>query len=133
MKYNVVSLIQPWASLIVDRRRHVMLKTWLAQPGERFAIHASHHRDDALTRKWYKEEPDLDKAAPKNVVLGVVEVIRCLDRGEVRRSKFDSSNRPALPKKEYAIVIRTIEKFRKPKPWVKPAFHRGAVWEVELD
>jgi hypothetical protein len=110
-----------------------MLKTWRAEPGERFAIHASHYRDDELSKKWYKDALDLDKEIPKNAVLGVVEVIKCVDRGEVRKSKFDTSNRPARPKREYAIVVRTIEKFRKPKPWSRPPFTRQSSCQIEID
>jgi len=48
---RVISVNQPWTSLIADRRRHVIIKTWKALPGEQFKLHASH------IRKSVKQKP----------------------------------------------------------------------------
>jgi len=137
---KAITLRQPWASLIMDRRRHVIVKTWRVQPGERFVIHSSAGRDDELTKAWYgnNDEVNLDKVAPKNAILGLVEVKKCFERDLARKSKYDASSQPPDPnkprKKEYAIAVRTIEKLRKPRLNVeRPSFRYGAIWEYEYN
>jgi len=127
---RVISVQQPWAQLIIDRRRRVLLKDWKAEPGERFAIHANHVRNDALSREWYKDG-ELDECVPKNAIVGLVEVRKCLDRSKVRESKFDVSNSPS--ERKYAIVVRVIEKYRKPIQAVRPRPRKNQyVWNYEV-
>lgn len=124
---RVISVHQPWAQLIVDRRRHVLIKTWLAHPGERFAIHAAHVRNDAKCKEFgYAPEE-----APKNAILGIVEVRKVIDRTLARPSKFDRPTpSQAKGKPLYAIVVRTIEKYRRPILIAAPQFIKGqTAWE----
>ena len=124
---RVISVQQPWAELIADRRRHIIIKNWTVQPGERFAIHASHVVNEAKSREFDYNPDDL----PRNAILGIVEVKRCMPRLEARPSKFDYHSEKVKPKKLYAIVVRTLAKLRKPIP-VNPPPIREAIWECEL-
>lgn len=123
---RVISVHQPWAQLIVDRRRHILIKGWTAKPGELFAIHAAHVRNDVKCKEFGYELEE----APKNAILGVIEVRKCIERDLARPSKFDRSSRVTEGKKLYAIVVRTVEKFR--KPIIVKAPRKQAVWECEI-
>src|SRR5271156_5839389 len=108
---RAISMQQPWAQLIADRRRHVIIKNWSAEPGERFALHANHIRNAEKCKDFgYYEEDD----TPNNAILAVVEVKRCFLRVLARPSKFDSPRKQGEAKKQYAIAVRVTEKLRKP-------------------
>ena len=122
---RVISVQQPWAQLVIDRRRHVILKDWKAEPGETFALHASHVRDATLAREFGYSEGE----TPTNAILGVIRVRKCMDRGLARPSKFDAPNSPV--RREYAIAVSTVEKYRKPKAMKAPR-PLSKTWECEL-
>ena len=127
---RVISVQQPWAQLIVDRRRHIVIKgeEWAdaVKPGEHVAIHASH----VINRAKCEEFEYNPEVLQKNAILGVVEVKRCFPRLKARTSKFDYHSGRVDAKKLYAIAVRTLEKFRKPIPIAAPLFIKGqTTWE----
>ena len=59
MKVHVISLWQPWATLIVSGAKHIETRSWYPRglrPGETLAIHAAKH--------WTDEERDLCREDP---------------------------------------------------------------------
>lgn len=123
---RVISVHQPWAQLIADRRRHIIIKGWGAKPGEQYAIHASH----VVNREKCKEFDYNPDALAKNAILGVVEVKRCFPRLNARPSKFDYHSASVDANKLYAIAVRTIEKYRKPVSVMRHQFIKGSTyWE----
>jgi len=103
----------------------------LPQPGERFALHASHVRNDKLAYDWYGIGAALDRECPKSAILAIIEVRKCVERVSARPSKFDAPNVPTKrKKKEYAILVKTIEKMRKPIE-CNPPMIRPPVWYWE--
>ena len=121
---RVISVQQPWAQLIADRRRHVLIKDWPAKPGEQFAIHASHVRDTYLSKQFGYDVASV----PTNAILAIVEIRKCIDKGLARPSKFDVAGKAT--KRKYAIAVRTIEKLRKPVPMIQPRPLRPT-WECD--
>ena len=124
---KVVSVQQPWAQLLADRRRHILIKNWTAEPGSQFALHASHVVNESKCRE-FEYDPE---RVPRNAILGIIEVKRTMPRLEARPSKFDYHSAKVKQRKLYAIVVRTIEKFRNPIPIIPPVCH-APVWECEI-
>lgn len=109
---KVISVQQPWAQLIADRRRHVIIKGWSLDPGEQVAIRASHVLNEEKCREFGYDYTKI----PLRAIVAVAEVRKCIPRKDARASKFDVHGPSQREEKQYAIVVRTLHKLREPIP-----------------
>lgn len=123
---KVLSIKQPWASLIVQQRmKDIENRTWKTNFRGRILIHASSipvkEGWEALTRiqSWSIPcEPDI-KRLPKGAIIGSVEIVDC------------TKNNPSIwaEKDAYNWVLAHPILFKKPIMDVKGKL---GLWEYEL-
>jgi hypothetical protein len=125
---KTISVQQPWAQLIADRRRKVLIKSAPVEPG-RYAIHASHVCNAPKAAEFGYDPAKL----PKNAILALVEVLTSVPRLSARPSKFDTLSAAAIAygKDQFAIRVKLIRKLRKPISVTPPPTH-APVWDCPL-
>lgn len=128
---RVISLFQPWAQLIADRRVRLTTKPWPVEPGL-LAIAAANRVNADMAEKYGYKPEELAQGA----VIAFVEVTECLalPHPRVRESKFfttfvdkDGQEHASAQEGRYAIRFKVLRKLRKPFGPVKGKFK---VWEI---
>lgn len=128
---RVISLYQPWAQLIADRRVRLTTKPWPVEPGVLAICAANRVNADAAESYGYKPEELVQGS-----IIAIVEVTECLalPHPRVRESIFfttftdqDGKEHTSNQEGRYAIKFRVIKKLRRPYGPVKGKFK---VWEI---
>jgi hypothetical protein len=128
---RVMTVFQPWAQLIADRRVRLTTKAWPIDPGL-IAIHAA-NRVNAEKAEEFGYNPE--KLA-QGAIIAVIDVKECLElpHPRVRHSIFETQimdengvHRASMQDGRYAFKFIVVKKFRKPYGPIKG---KMKVWEI---
>ena len=106
---NAISLFQPWAQLIADRKRKAFTKSWPVTIRGKMAIHAAGRINEEKCKEFGYNPSTLRLDA----IVAIVEVKDCVPIEEVRVSKFEGTEKV---QNSYAVKVNVIKKLRKPIP-----------------
>lgn len=114
---KALTLIQPWASLIIDGRKKIETRSWPTKVRGTVAIHAGKKVDKAAAEE-FGYDPD---KLPTGCVIGIADIVGCI--------QFDGSTKGDLygdfTPGRYGFVLVNARGFQ------YPADARGALgfWE----
>lgn len=75
---KVLTIKQPWASLIVNGYKTIENRTWSTKYRGRLLIHAGKSSDNSITDKEIlKDIDELDKPLPKSAIIGEAQLVNC--------------------------------------------------------
>jgi hypothetical protein len=122
MTMRVLSIQQPWASLIMHGRKPIELRSWPTQHRGPLAVHAA-RRFGAAQRRLCIESPMCGVLArvgirrladlPLGCILGTVTVLDCVPASDVA----DSLEFPAAPD-DFAWLLADPEPLPAPIPYI---------------
>lgn len=123
---KVLTIKQPWASLIVGGYKEYEFRTWKTNYRGEFLIHAGLGIDKEAMKRF----KNLDLEYPTGCIIGKANLIDCLlvnnDLKEELRSKNENVYLGAILKetKEYAFKLENVEK-------IEPIYIKGKLgfWE----
>lgn len=128
---RVVTLFQPWAQLVADRRVRLTTKPWPIDPGL-LAIHAANRVNaDKAEEFGYKPEELVQGA-----IIAIIDVKESLKlpHPRVRHSIFETQfvdeggvHHASMQDGRYAIKFKVVKKFRKP---YGPLKGKMKLWEI---
>jgi activating signal cointegrator 1 len=89
MQMKVMTLYQPWASLIASGLLRYETSKWKTNHRGRVAIHASEIWDDSLEKAWQQfrkipETANLPAVAPRGAILCVCNLVDCVPVEQIR-------------------------------------------------
>jgi hypothetical protein len=118
---RALSLTQPWAWSMMHGPKLIENRTWPAEymVGQRFALHASmkwdHDGERFLLDKGVLVPPK--ESLPKGAIIGMVSMIRCVDRAELECAFMDldpeeaRANPPWMGKRRCDVIPADQEQF----------------------
>ena len=108
---KIISIKQPWASLIVEGYKRYEFRTWKTKYRGKILIHAS----KGFVKSDINEFKHLNLSFPTGVIIGEVELIDCIEVNEILSKKiFEEDNivyRNVLGFQGYAWKIDKIKKY----------------------
>lgn len=129
---KVISLWQPWASLVIDGRKKIETRHWsppASLVGQPLAIHAAKKVDIAMAHKWGYNS----KTIPRGAVLGVVKITHTQMFDEAfceMISIYTESQYGNFKPGRYGWFLKLLEKLPEPIPC---RGHQGIFnWECPL-
>lgn len=137
---KVLSLLQPWASLVVTMEPEHLTKalkeyetrSWRTMFRGTLLIHASKkysHNQEALLDEWpFNEARKLMEPIPTGCIIGAVELVEVLATGSIR----DTLSERELEFGDYSDG-RFAWKFKKPMKFINPYQCKGALglWDID--
>lgn len=72
--YRVLSLTQPWASLVADGWKRIETRSWQTSWRGRLLIHATARPDQEFSRKWWVEG-FVEKDLPLGAIVAVCDLV----------------------------------------------------------
>jgi len=109
MIIKCITLWQPWASLIVDKRKPVETRPWKTKYRGVLAIHAGLHVDRQACIKFKYNQ----KTIPRGAVLGIATVMNCVQFPDPSIVEDDYGDYTAG---RFGWVLDFVHKFEKPIP-----------------
>lgn len=108
---KVISIKQPWASLIIHGYKRYEFRTWKTKYRGRLLIHASKSADKkAIERFKY-----LNLEYPTGVIIGEVELVNCLEMNKSLATQLYNEDtcvyQNVLEREGYAWQLSNIQKY----------------------